>query len=188
MDQVIAMLAMVCDHIAENGHSWLSILGNLAMPIYVHRQAQASTYGKSDQLLQLSLVAELPYLLCFGHVWNVCWLFWVCAVTKDWERDGRGIEKLLVAGIVGGLMFAEKPGWLLWVPLLRSDERWLWYSIHGGVAVLSQDAQWLVHLLGYEVARRYSGERNYWVPLWLWRYFYPGHLLVLAGVRRVCGL
>lgn len=188
MAQIIAIVTMVIDHISNNQNDWLSMLGNISMPIYVYRQANKGTYKNSDTLLGLALIAEIPYTIVMKESVNIIWLFWIAATTKEWEESNIGYLKLLVVAIVLEWICITKVAWLIWLILLRDNRREVWYGVQAGMAILTGQWQWLIHVLGYECARSSRLNSRYLVPRWIWRYFYPGHLLVLAGVRGVCAL
>lgn len=183
MGQLVAMVTMVLDHWANGQSNWMNICGNMSMSIYTYGQACECKRGRADRLLLLAILAEIPYWLYFGRAGNIIWLFWICQCLKiDDQWEGREIELLLV-WIVGAMLLREKLLWAIWIPLVVNRKREIWYGVQGGMVALTGNVEWAVHLVGYEVARKWGGQRV--VPRIVWRSFYPAHLLVLAAMKSM---
>lgn len=186
MDRWIAIGTMVLDHMGIGKGSWADICGNMAMPIYTYRQARASK-TTSAELLELALISEIPYWVLFGRPGNIIWLFWLVRVSKEMGENEviKNGEldlfwKGFVAWSVGIWLFSLNMSWGIWIPLLVSGKREVWYGINGAMAMLNWE--WLVHLVGYEVAR--GGSRGVACPRWLWVGAYPVHMGILYCVSH----
>jgi len=167
------MLTMLCDHISTKPDDIYTIIGNIAMPIYIYRQV-----GSKDLMLLLgvAVASEPGFILMTGSPGNVVWLFvgaHLCC-REDFKHA-------LVGGGLLGLMVGLHPGWWVWLPLLFRRERWLWYAILGSLALVD-GWPWAVGLVGYEIAWWRPWARLQ-PPRGLWVTFYPIHMMAVAVAK-----
>lgn len=185
MDRWVAMLSMAIDHLQMGAGSFPDLFGNLAMPIYTYHQA-CSRAGTGERLLGLALLSEIPHWLLFGKAFNIIFLFWLVRGLRDLGQVEKvctlnfNIQAVLLL-VVGMGIFTVNPLLVLWVPLLTTTRREVWYLVHGGMGVLSPE--WFVHLVGYEMARNLPMHPS--PAKGLWRGFYPAHMLAIGVFKHL---
>lgn len=179
VQQYVAMFTMTLDHMAEYFGEWASVVGNVAMPIYTH----AISRGRG-QVLPYALLAEIPFYVATNTFGNIVWLFWIARLG-----DSKGNPKWLwlmeiaLGMSVGLVLFTAKPIWAIWVVLATCEKRELWYGVFLVLGTIG-GWQWWVHLVGYELGRWGYGKGPRINP-WLWKLYYPGHLLLIGVGLRV---
>jgi len=168
---------MLIDHAYAGG----TVVGRLAMPVYTYRQSFANSWRGVGIV---AIAAELPHFLILGEWINVCWLFVGMGILKEGWRYGaapqadtysRAVITVIAGGIIMGVVLGHHPSWVVWVPLLCSGERWIWYAIGGVITGIAGIAGPLT-IIGYELARVEWGPKP---PKWLWWWWYPVHFAAL---------
>ncbi|MDR9856794.1 TraX family protein [Paenibacillus sp. VCA1] len=209
--QLIAMLTMLVDHIGivfMEDQLWLRMIGRAAFPIYAYALVQGHRYTKSPtryliRLFALALLSQVPYQLALDpEGLNVVATLLMAAVVmkaldgmaSDWAKVGTVVAVCAVMelfpfdyGAYGLLLvlsfryFASER--LLFIHLLLN----LFYLILHGLGGMLQMLGIIPTLLlvyGPAVWKRLEGIR---VRKWVWRSFYPLHLLALAAAEWAFG-
>jgi hypothetical protein len=200
--QWIAMLTMLIDHVGAiffPGQAGLRIIGRIAFPIYAYALVQGYQYTSSRpkyllRLIGLALVAQLPFQLALGiKGLNVIVTLCLCCVVLQLLDKFKSTT--LAMGVT--VAFAIVMEWipmdygaygLFLVLIFRYLKSWemlfahlvlnliFWWS-HGWFIQLASIAPTIViaygSLLWHKLEQRTT-------PRWLWRGFYPAHLVVLA--------
>lgn len=204
------MITMLIDHIGvvffpENGY--LRIIGRVAFPLYAFALVQGYHYTRSRKkytlrLLVLALLSQIPFTWAFDdYSMNVIGTLLLCllvmmAIDKLNPTNRRPYLPFLVAipaFIVMEWVPMDYGGYALLLVLIYrySSPRWMavW---HTGLNVLFLVYQlWVIQLFSVisTMAVVYYPKVQEWfgglrVPRWLWRSFYPGHLLLLAVLHQ----
>ncbi|MEI0737787.1 TraX family protein [Paenibacillus sp. JTLBN-2024] len=205
--QLIAMLTMLMDHIGIvffEDRLWLRMVGRAAFPIYAYALVQGHRYTKSPsrylvRLFVLALLSQVPYQLALnpGGMNVVATLFMAAAVMQALDRTSRVWAKVgivLGAGAVMqlfpfdygcyGLLLScpsaiLQPNAFFFIHLLLNLVYMLVYGLGGMLQMLSI-VPTLVLVYGPAAWKRLEEFR---VRKWVWRSFYPLHLLTLAALE-----
>ncbi|MCY9693396.1 TraX family protein [Paenibacillus alginolyticus] len=203
----IAMLSMVIDHI---GLVWFSeepiwrIIGRLAFPIYAFGISQSMMYTKDKKgyLIRLGLLAaisQVPYFLLFGnHQINVIATFFIVVFTMlQVERTEnnviKGIWLIAACMILEGFHFSYGSYALILVSIYRYTTGREMIISHSVLIILFglfkgwpiQIGMWgILPTIMYTWFRK-DVLHNIKVnpPRWMWRAFYPVHLMLLASLE-----
>ncbi|MCZ8519805.1 MULTISPECIES: TraX family protein [Paenibacillus] len=204
--QWIAMITMLIDHIGIvffKGEQVWRWIGRLAFPLYAYGIVAGYRHTRSlpryaKRLAVTAALAQVPYLYDFGFIQvNVVGSFLFCiGVLYLLDRTNQGPQRILI--IAAGLLLItllpfEYGGYgLLLVLIYRYAEsasrmflghlllNFLYYTLMP-MQVLSIFGT-LIIIYAQQV-RPGLAQRS--APSWLWRGFYPGHLLLLAIVSAV---
>lgn len=205
MLQIIALITMLVDHLGLMFYPDKEILrwiGRLAFPIYAYGllQGYLNTSNVKKYFIRLFLIAaaaELPYIWAFkSHYINVVGTFIVCLGVL-WLLDQWNSKRWAQVGITLSAAFLleyipfEYGAYALFLILIYryvKSERMLLIHVALNLVFLFYKG-WIIQLgsilatviLIYASAR--VKERV--VPAWIWRSFYPAHLLFLAIVQVV---
>lgn len=204
--QWLAMFTMLIDHagvVYAPDESFWRIIGRIAFPLYCYGVSQGYRYTSNIsryliRLLVIALLAQAPYMVVTGQeAINVVGTFLICCLVLlavDYLTRKRGMKWgaiwLVVAGWVvlemgpfeyGGyalmLMLAYRylSSHLLVVAHLLLNI----YLLTTKGAVLQMfsivPTLWIAYMPGI-----FSFSDRVRMPRWVWRSFYPAHLLVLA--------
>lgn len=204
--QFLAMLTMLIDHIGvvffpEN--AYLRIIGRIAFPLYAYGIVQGYHYTRSrpkyaGRLLVLALLSQLPFMWAFEETsLNVIATLLLCLLTlmlidKLNPENARWYIPFVVA-VPAFLLMEWIPmdygGYALLLVLIYrySSPRWMvvWHTalnlffavyLLWIIQLFSAISTWAV--VQYPKVKEWFGGIP--VPRWLWRSFYPAHLLLLA--------
>ena len=212
--KVIAMLAMVFDHVGDNffpGQLWMRAVGRLAMPLFAFCVSEGFCHtrdktGYLKRLLLFALISEIPFdlvtsgkLLEFGHQnilftfsWAVIGLMSCDQLQKRVPSRGRYwlvaalLAVFLAASVLLRLDYNMLAVALIFVfYLLR--EKALWVKTAAGAAIhllLRNVGIYFFGLLGFLPILLYNGKRGRGLK-WLFYIFYPGHLLLIYLIKRL---
>lgn len=201
--QFIAMLTMLIDHIGLiffPGDMLWRIIGRIAFPIYAYAIVQGhnhtSNYGKyAIRLFFIAVISQVPYQMAFhSNALNVvATLFMASLVLRLLEGIKPGMWMALF--ICGMCVFLEVLPFdygaygLLLVLIFKygkSTEAVLMHLLLNLIYLLAYG--WLIQMIsivptlvivyGPRLWRRLESWR---LPGWVWRSFYPAHLLILAA-------
>lgn len=187
------MITMIVDHIGYFYQiSSLRYVGRLGMPLYAMlfvitvRRQQINF----KRILLLGLLSQYQYLYIFGECQlNIIFGFAIFAWTAE------GIRRRRLPMIITGILMMWIPvsyGWYLYATLATFC--WIEHkSLQRGVfAVLTGIYSFYSYLIGYTLWWRQllamfapfiEGIKAPRPNKYLYRYFYPGHLLVLAVIQ-----
>jgi len=205
--QLIAMLTMLIDHIGIvflEDQLWLRMVGRAAFPIYAYALVQGHRYTKSPskyliRLFALALLSQVPYQLALDpEGMNViATLFMAAAVMQAldrmspvWGKAGIVLGACAVMqlfpfdyGAYGLLLvlsfryFASER--LLFIHLLLNLAYVLVYG-PGSMLQMLSIVPTLFIVYGPAAWKKLEQIR---VRKWVWRSFYPLHLLALAALE-----
>lgn len=202
--QWIAIITMLLDHIGAaffSGELIWRIIGRIAFPIYAYALVQGFRYTKSygKYMLRLTIIAvlsQLPYQIALSRsgINVVATLLVAALLLRLLDRTRPGIRSiLLIAGcslLVEVLPFDYGAYGLLLVLIFRYAEKYQLLFMHvllnviyllayGWVVQMTSIIPTLFIVLGPALWHRLESIR---MPRWLWRSYYPLHLLVLAAI------
>lgn len=204
MMQWIAMITMLIDHMGAIFYPQvheLRIIGRIAFPIYAFAVYIGYKHTRNVQkyiwrLFWIAVISQVPFMAAFNHVsLNVVWTLWssllVLFVLDRLPNRWLGIPLVIGAGIIMELSTMDYGMYgLLLVLLFR--------YFTGPVLVLGHVLITAVYIMGYSspiqmysvaatigiaVAMHYGAHFRMRGPRWVWRYFYPAHLAVIALIR-----
>jgi hypothetical protein len=179
----MAGVAMVLDHCGViSGDVNLRIFGRIAAPLY------GLSYGGNVQTaLIVGIAAQIPYMLCIQNALNFALVLGLVEVVRQWAINQGPWRWWLVGAIITvlGVWPVDGLGLAVGTAISRSapkKDHWIYY---GGISVAAACAgHWL------NVAGLVAGYSLVAVPLPevgrmpkpVWRWLYPVHLAILAGV------
>ncbi|MCI3926326.1 conjugal transfer protein TraX [Paenibacillus sp. TRM 82003] len=201
MLQWIAMLSMAIDHIGivwfPDSIGW-RMIGRFAFPIYVYFVSVGMTRTSNPRryvtrLATLAVVSQVPYSLLF-ETWmiNVIGTFLV-SVGAIYLMERMPGSSLRFGWIIGAAVLLESIefdygayGLLLLLIYRYGSSHGMWiahFALNAAYIMLFQAPIQMLSLLP-TILLAYTGEHTrlwigYAAPKWLWRAFYPGHLLIL---------
>ncbi|GAA3406359.1 TraX family protein [Paenibacillus hodogayensis] len=204
---LIAMLTMVIDHaghIFAPGQSIWRIVGRLAMPIYAYCLVEGYRHTGSlmryiRRLVLLAAISQVPYLaaLDMGNI-NIIGTFVVCLLVMaamDRIKPKAGAWAVALAGVAVLELIPFDYG--AYALLLVLAFRYL-ESHRLVMAHLALNAAYLLYrgadLQLYSVVSTmflvyrpslYRLLDRIEIKRWVWRSFYPAHLVVLAAAEQV---
>lgn len=201
--QFIAMLTMLIDHVGllffPNEMLWRAI-GRIAFPIYAYALVQGfthtSNYGKYViRLFVIAVLSQVPYQLAFNtNGFNIVASLFVSALILKVLKDVKsGIWSVLI--ISGMCLFLEILPFdygaygLLLVLIFKygKSQMVLLHLLLNFIYLLSYG--WLIQMLSIIPTliivygpRLWRALESWRLPGWVWRSFYPVHLIILAAV------
>ncbi|GAA0377145.1 TraX family protein [Paenibacillus motobuensis] len=202
--QWIAIVTMLLDHIGAAffpGELIWRIIGRISFPIYAYALVQGFRYttSYSKYMLRLTIItvlSQLPYQIALSRSGiNVVGTLLVAALLmRLLEHMRPGILSiLLIAGcslLIEVIPFDYGAYGLLLVLIFRYAEKYqllfihvllnvIYLLVYGWVVQMVSIIPTLLIVLDPTIWRRLELIR---MPRWLWRSYYPLHLLVLAAV------
>ena len=209
--KLIAMVSMVFDHVGDNffpEQTWMRVIGRMALPIFAFCVAEGylHTRNRKKYLLRLgvfALVSEIPFdlvtagkLLEFGHQNIMLTFFWailglLCyeALRKKCKKGGTVLGILTLLVFAAGSLFLGMDYGILAVGIidiyvLLRDKALLWRNAAAmayHILLRNVGIYWF-GLLGFLPIFLYNGKKGRGLK-WLFYLFYPGHLLLIWGIR-----
>ena len=209
--KLIAMVSMVFDHVGDNFFPqavWMRVIGRIALPIFAFCVAEGycHTRDKGKYLRRMglfALVSEIPFdlvtagkVLEFSHQNIMLTFFWAILGLLCYEAVRKKLRKGgLALGILVLLLFAGTSLLLgLDYSFLAVGLIFLYYLLRDKALELRNGAAMVFHallrnkgiywfgLLGFLFLFLYNGEKGRGLK-WLFYLFYPGHLLLIWGIR-----
>ncbi|TLS50500.1 conjugal transfer protein TraX [Paenibacillus antri] len=198
--QWVAMITMLIDHI---GIVWFPdspiwrIVGRIAFPVYTYLIAVGLSRTRSvpKYLLRLALLAvisQAPFALLFDtYTINVIGTFFVSAAAvygmERWKDNPLGYAFPIAAAVLlEAVAFDYGAYGLLLLLIFRYTTRHVTLLSHFGlniIYVLLFQAPLQVFSILPTLVVAYApsalAKASYRAPSWLWRSFYPAHLIVL---------
>ncbi|WP_224724606.1 TraX family protein [Paenibacillus vietnamensis] len=206
--QFLAMLTMLIDHIGliwfPDNPAW-RIIGRLAMPFYAYavvlgyfRTGNIGRYLK--RMGFIALLSQLPYQIAFHQLEvNTVGSLFVCLlllVLMDKWKEKRAVQVLLAAGaaLLVELVPFSYGAYIVLLVLIYRYAAVQWMTLfHFSLSVVSLAVKgfgWILQLFSLSATflivympdslRKLDGIR---IPRFIWRSFYPAHLLLLAALR-----
>lgn len=206
MMQWIAMITMLIDHIGAVFYPQvgeLRIIGRIAFPIYAFAVYIGYKHTRNVQkyiwrLFWIAVISQLPFMVAFNHFsLNVVWTLWsallVLLVLDKLPVRLLGIPIVIVAGLVMEMTHMDYGMYgLLLVLLFRYFQGPVLVMAHLLLNVLyiylhSSSIQMysVIATIGIAIAQYYNAGFRLKGPRWIWRYFYPAHLAVIALIRLI---
>lgn len=206
MMQWIAMITMLIDHIGAVFYPQageLRIIGRIAFPIYAFAVYIGYKHTRNVQkyiwrLFWIAVISQLPFMVAFNHFsLNVVWTLWsallVLLVLDKLPVRLLGIPIVIVAGLVMEMTHMDYGMYgLLLVLLFRYFQGPVLVMAHLLLNVLyiylhSSSIQMysVIATAGIAIAQYYNAGFRLKGPRWIWRYFYPAHLAVIALIRLI---
>ncbi|SHN52428.1 MULTISPECIES: TraX family protein [Paenibacillus] len=206
MMQWIAMITMLIDHIGAVFYPQvgeLRIIGRIAFPIYAFAVYIGYKHTRNVQkyiwrLFWIAVISQLPFMVAFNHFsLNVVWTLWsallVLLVLDKLPVRLLGIPIVIVAGLVMEMTHMDYGMYgLLLVLLFRYFQGPVLVMAHLLLNVLyiylhSSSIQMysVIATAGIAMAQYYNAGFRLKGPRWIWRYFYPAHLAVIALIRLI---
>ncbi|MGE6573768.1 TraX family protein [Paenibacillus xylanexedens] len=206
MMQWIAMITMLIDHIGAVFFPHiieLRIIGRIAFPIYAFAVYIGYKHTRDVQkyiwrLFWIAIISQVPFMAAFNHYsLNVVWTLW-SALLVLFVIDKLPSRLLGIPIVIGAGWFMEISQMdygmygLLLVLLFR--------YFQGPVLVVAHVVLNALYLLlhnssvqmysvlataGIAIAQYYQAGFRMKGPRWVWRYFYPAHLAIIAIIRWV---
>ncbi|MEC0127947.1 TraX family protein [Paenibacillus pabuli] len=206
MMQWIAMITMLIDHIGAVFYPQvgeLRIIGRIAFPIYSFAVYIGYKHTRNVQkyiwrLFWIAVISQVPFMAAFNHYsLNVVWTLWSALLVLI-VLDKLSVRILSIPIVVGAGLIME---------MIHMD-----YGMYGLVLVLlfryfQGPVLVMAHLLlnvlyiflhsssiqmysviataGIAIAHYYNAGFRLKGPRWIWRYFYPAHLAVIALIRWI---
>ncbi|RAW17327.1 conjugal transfer protein TraX [Paenibacillus taichungensis] len=204
--QWIAMITMLIDHIGAVFFPHvgeLRMIGRIAFPIYAFAVYIGYKHTRNVQkyiwrLFWIAVISQFPFMAAFNHFsLNVVWTLWsallVLLVLDKLPVRLLGIPIVVVAGLVMEMTHMDYGMYgLLLVLLFRYFQGPVLVMAHLLLNVLyiylhSSSIQMysVIATLGIAIAQYYNAGFRLKGPRWIWRYFYPAHLAVIALIRLI---
>lgn len=204
MMQWIAMITMLIDHIGAVFYPQveeLRIIGRIAFPIYAFAVYIGYKHTRNVQkyiwrLFWIAVLSQVPFMAAFNHLsLNVVWTLWasllVLLVLDKLPNRLLGIPIVIGAGIIMEITAMDYGMYgLLLVLLFRYFQGPILVLGHVLLTALyiqlySSSVQMysVVATLGIAIAQYYGAGFRLKGPRWIWRYFYPAHLAIIAIIR-----
>ncbi|MDR6716132.1 TraX family protein [Paenibacillus amylolyticus] len=206
MMQWIAMITMLIDHIGAVFFPHiieLRIIGRIAFPIYAFAVYIGYKHTRDVQkyiwrLFWIAIISQVPFMAAFNHYsLNVVWTLW-SALLVLFVIDKLPSRLLGIPIVIGVGWFMEISHMdygmygLLLVLLFRYFQGPVLVVAH----VLLNALYLLLHnssvqmysvlaTAGIAIAQYYQAGFRMKGPRWVWRYFYPAHLAIIAIIRWV---
>ncbi|WP_251034843.1 TraX family protein [Paenibacillus polymyxa] len=206
MMQWIAMITMLIDHIGAVFFPHiieLRIIGRIAFPIYAFAVYIGYKHTRDVQkyiwrLFWIAIISQVPFMAAFNHYsLNVVWTLW-SALLVLFVIDKLPSKLLGIPIVIGAGWFMEISQMdygmygLLLVLLFRYFQGPVLVVAH----VLLNALYLLLHnssvqmysvlaTAGIAIAQYYQAGFRMKGPRWVWRYFYPAHLVIIAIIRWV---
>ncbi|MBM6382629.1 MAG: conjugal transfer protein TraX [Paenibacillus sp.] len=202
--QWIAMITMLIDHIGAVFYPQveeLRIIGRIAFPIYAFAVYIGYKHTRNVQkyiwrLFWIAVLSQVPFMAAFNHLsLNVVWTLWssllVLLVLDKQPNRLLGIPIVIGAGIIMEVTAMDYGMYgLLLVLLFRYFQGPILVLGHVLLTALyiqlhSSSVQMysVVATLGIAIAQYYGAGFRLKGPRWIWRYFYPAHLAIIAIIR-----
>ncbi|MBT2283269.1 conjugal transfer protein TraX [Paenibacillus polymyxa] len=204
--QWIAMITMLIDHIGAVFFPHiieLRIIGRIAFPIYAFAVYIGYKHTRDVQkyiwrLFWIAIISQVPFMAAFNHYsLNVVWTLW-SALLVLFVIDKLPSKLLGIPIVIGAGWFMEISQMdygmygLLLVLLFRYFQGPVLVVAH----VLLNALYLLLHnssvqmysvlaTAGIAIAQYYQAGFRMKGPRWVWRYFYPAHLVIIAIIRWV---
>lgn len=204
--QWIAMITMLIDHIGAVFFPHiieLRIIGRIAFPIYAFAVYIGYKHTRDVQkyiwrLFWIAIISQVPFMVAFNHYsLNVVWTLW-SALLVLFVIDKLPSKLLGIPIVIGAGWFMEISQMdygmygLLLVLLFRYFQGPVLVVAH----VLLNALYLLLHnssvqmfsvlaTAGIAIAQYYQAGFRMKGPRWVWRYFYPAHLAIIAIIRWV---
>lgn len=204
--QWIAMITMLIDHIGAVFFPHiieLRIIGRIAFPIYAFAVYIGYKHTRDVQkyiwrLFWIAIISQVPFMAAFNHYsLNVVWTLW-SALLVLLVIDKLPSKLLSIPIVIGAGWFMEISQMdygmygLLLVLLFRYFQGPVLVVAH----VLLNALYLLLHnssvqmysvlaTAGIAIAQYYQAGFRMKGPRWVWRYFYPAHLAIIAIIRWV---
>lgn len=204
--QIIAMITMLIDHIGviffPDEATW-RIIGRIAFPFYAYaiivgyyHTANVKRYVL--RLLTLAFIAQIPFMLAF-NTWklNVIFTLFVSLVVLIILKKLNNVGLTLLVLVTASLLMEIVPmdygayGMLLiviyrycnayWKLILHFALNAFYYFYQGWDMQMYSLMSTLIIVMVPHIAD--IGRKH--TPIWLWRSFYPAHLLILAVLYSV---
>jgi len=202
--QWIAMITMLIDHIGAVFFPHiieLRIIGRIAFPIYAFAVYIGYKHTRDVRkyiwrLFWIAVISQVPFMAAFNHYsLNVVWTLW-SALLVLFVIDKLPSRLLSIPIAIGAGWFMEISQMdygmygLLLVLLFR--------YFQGPVLVVAHVVLNALYLLlhnssvqmysvlataGIAIAQYYQAGFRMKGPRWVWRYFYPAHLAIIAIIR-----
>lgn len=202
--QWIAMITMLIDHIGAVFFPHiieLRIIGRIAFPIYAFAVYIGYKHTRDVQkyiwrLFWIAIISQVPFMAAFNHYsLNVVWTLW-SALLVLFVIDKLPSKLLSIPIVIGAGWFMEISQMdygmygLLLVLLFRYFQGPVLVMAH----VLLNALYLLLHnssvqmysvlaTAGIAIAQYYQAGFRMKGPRWVWRYFYPAHLAIIAIIR-----
>ena len=209
--KLIAMVSMVFDHVGDNFFPqavWMRVIGRIALPIFAFCVAEGycHTRDKGKYLRRMglfALVSEIPFdlvtagkVLEFSHQNIMLTFFWAILGLTAYERIRQKLRRgggllgaitlllFLLASIPLGLDYSMLAVGIIFLYVLLRDKALAWRNAAAMAfhALLRNKGIYWFGLLGFLFLFLYNGERGRGLK-WLFYLFYPGHLLLIWGIR-----
>ncbi|WP_458461115.1 TraX family protein [Paenibacillus sp.] len=206
MMQWIAMITMLIDHIGAVFFPHiieLRIIGRIAFPIYAFAVYIGYKHTRDVQkyiwrLFWIAVISQVPFMAAFNHYsLNVVWTLW-SALLVLFVIDKLPSRLLGIPIVIGAGWFMEISQMdygmygLLLVLLFRYFQGPVLVVAHVVLNALylllhSSSVQMysMLATAGIAIAQYYQAGFRMKGPRWVWRYFYPAHLAIIAIIRWI---
>ncbi|ETT51004.1 TraX family protein [Paenibacillus sp. FSL H7-689] len=206
MMQWIAMITMLIDHIGAVFFPHiieLRIIGRIAFPIYAFAVYIGYKHTRDVQkyiwrLFWIAIISQVPFMAAFNHYsLNVVWTLW-SALLVLFVIDKLPSKLLAIPIVIGAGWFMEISQMdygmygLLLVLLFRYFQGPVLVVAHvvlNGLYLLLHNSSVQMYSVlataGIAIAQYYQAGFRMKGPRWVWRYFYPAHLAIIAIIRWV---
>ncbi len=204
--QWIAMITMLIDHIGAVFFPHiieLRIIGRIAFPIYAFAVYIGYKHTRDVQkyiwrLFWIAVISQVPFMAAFNHYsLNVVWTLW-SALLVLFVIDKLPSRLLGIPIVIGAGWFMEISQMdygmygLLLVLLFRYFQGPVLVVAHVVLNALylllhSSSVQMysMLATAGIAIAQYYQAGFRMKGPRWVWRYFYPAHLAIIAIIRWI---
>ncbi|MEJ8303783.1 TraX family protein [Saccharibacillus sacchari] len=207
---MITMLIDHLGYVFFPGEPWMRIIGRIAFPIYcyllvVGYQRTRSKKRYALRLFGLTLLSQIPFMAAFVttgvNVIGTLFVSLLIIMAIDYFKDQQALQVLVA------LILLTATAWPLeelhfdygtYGVLLVLIYRYLpnaWAMVGGHLALnmvwisafhLSADIQFFSMISTFFIAGIHSAspatQTEIRLPRWLWRFFYPAHLAIIAVI------
>lgn len=209
--QMIAMITMLIDHLGAvffQDQLWMRIIGRIAFPIYCyllvvgyHRTRSKKRYA--SRLFGLALLSQIPFSLAFtttgvnvigtlfvsllivmaiDYFKGRAWLQWTVAllllILAYWPMEALGFD-YAIYGVLLVLIYRYMPNaWAMVGGHLALNLFYVFF-FRGEIQFFSIVTTLFIAGIQATVPNAKTEVR---LPRWLWRFFYPAHLALIALV------
>ncbi len=205
--KIIAMLSMLCDHIAfvlvpvdkfTNCYYIMRIIGRIAFPLFCFMLVEGFiyTHSRKDYIIRLVLfavISEVPFdLACSGRIvdWNdqnVMWTLLIGFIVMYWleKYENNALKRVLIVSmgcILAYFMYTDYSFFgvliIAVLYLYRTDR--IKGMVFMGILLVAQNAIEAFAVLSIPLILLYNPEKSSThLPKYFFYAFYPVHLFIL---------
>lgn len=199
MIEAIAMVSMLIDHIGIvffPDEPFFRVLGRLAFPLYAWGIVQGYFYTRNlknyqKRLLWLAVLSQIPYMMVAGFKLNVIFTFLLCIlILKLLESKWEERYSLIILIAMFTQFYSDYGVYAILLVLIFKYFKG--YNIAAAHALLDvffavMFGWWLqpFSVIATLIILNKDKLRKWKVNRWLYRSFYPSHLMLLVWIHEL---